>query len=275
MIKSNQMYINQKYNGLFKNSVIETNIDHNEAIKVFGKIDKSSRQYTLINFDTHSDIYIDKSIQTDTIANWVSYMILNYNLQGYFWVLPDFIKQNEDYKQVFAKKSTLGEMALMFFDDRNEDSSALYTTQLYINREKNELLSKNKINHINNKCRDFNMPILVDTSSLQSINVTRCFADELPDYSNKKVILSVDADYFCNTGFDTIDRINNNNITESELIENFEKFLDMLYDKNIRADFISLTLSPIYTPEKYRDIITEFYGTIQKLGLANIPRGTA
>ena len=58
-------------NKIFKNSYIEINTNHNEALKVFENYIKKSGKHVslLVNFDTHSDIYVNIKNQSLILKN--------------------------------------------------------------------------------------------------------------------------------------------------------------------------------------------------------------
>jgi len=52
-------------------------------------------------------------------------------------------------------------------------------------------------------------------------------------------------------------------ISEKDLQKEFEIFIDALYDNNIKINVVSLTVSPAFFPEKYKQKLKNFYNTIK------------
>ena len=110
----------------------------------------------------------------------------------------------------------------------------------------------------------FNMPdIEKQLTSLIPIDINILTISNLDILSGKEILLSIDADYFCNTGFDTTYRVNNKYITEKELTENINLFLDKLSENEINPIAVSLTYSPVYIQRKYYKNIEQFFNLVK------------
>lgn len=253
-------------NKIFKNSYIEINTNHNEALNVFENYIKKSGKYIplLVNFDTHSDIYVNLKINTATIANWVNFCFKNLGIDRFYWIIPDFINKNSQSKEIYEKQENLLIGAMHGFDNIKLNLDKVTTQKLLFNPNTAELISKCKLNNINKKCRLFNMPdIEKKLTYLIPIDINILTISSLDILKGKEILLSVDADYFCNSGFDTNNRINNRNITEEELVNNMNHFLEKLEVNEINPIAVSLTYSPIYLPIKYYKKIEQFFNEIK------------
>ena len=256
-------------NKIFKNSYIEINTNHNEALNVFENYIKKSGEYipALINFDTHSDVYINIKNGTATIANWVNFCFNTYKVTEFYWIIPNYITQNAEYKNIYQQKTNLNSGAFRSFDNIDLDLDNITKEQLLFDNNTNELISITKLESINKKCKMFNMPdIEKQLTHLIPIDINILTLSNLNKLKGKEVLLSVDADYFCNSGFDTTNRINNKDITENELTDNINLFLEKLSENEIIPIAVSLTYSPIYIQKKYYKNIEQFFNAIKEAG---------
>ena len=256
-------------NKIFKNSYIEINTNHNEALNVFENYIKKNgkRIPLLVNFDTHSDVYINKKNYIATIANWVNFCFKNFGVTEFYWIIPNYIIENSEYRKTYQQKTNLRIGPLRCFENIDLDLNKVTKQQFLFDKNTNELISINKLALINKKCKIFNMPdIEKQLTSLISIDINILTISNLDILSGKEILLSIDADYFCNSGFDTADRINNKYITEKELTENINLFLDKLSENEINPCAVSLTYSPIYIQKKYYQNIEQFFNLVKNSG---------
>ena len=197
---------------IFKNSHIEINTNHNEALNVFENYIKKSGKHIplLVNFDTHSDLYINIKNDIVTIANWVNFCFKNFKVTEFYWIMPNYILENSEYRKTYQKKTNSTSGPFRGFDNIDLDLNQVTKQQLLFDKNTNELISINKLALINKKCKMFNMPdIEKQLTSLIPIDINILTISNLDILSGKEILLSIDADYFCNSGFDTADRINN------------------------------------------------------------------
>lgn len=255
-----KMIMKNIYKELFKDSIIEININHNEALDVFSKI-KTQNDVLLVNFDSHSDFYLNYPIDRKNakIADWVNYCIRQFKVKEYYWVIPSFLPCDSYNGKIIDR--IFNSSPIVDIENIKEKNS-IYSQYLYYDISRFEFLTQNKIDYINNKCKNFDLQDIIESKNLIKTEVKKCYASNLPNFKNNNIWLSVDADYFCNTGFDTNFDRNNNWISEKELIESFNNFLEIIYIKDIKPTAVSLTLSPVYTPKQYENIIIEFYKEI-------------
>ena len=256
-------------NKIFKNSYIEINTNHNEALEVFENYIKKSepRIPLLVNFDTHSDVYINNKNNIATIANWVNFCFKNFGVTEFYWIIPNYIIENSEYRKIYEQKTNLINGPLHSFDNIDINLNTVTKEQLLYDNNTNELISINKLSLINKKCKMFNMPdIEKQLTHLIPIDINILTISNLNILSGKEILLSIDADYFCNSGFDTVDRINNKDITEEELTENINLLLDKLSESEVKPCAVSLTYSPIYIQKKYYKNIEHFFNAVKNAG---------
>ncbi|MCM1339354.1 MAG: hypothetical protein NC191_06760 [Muribaculaceae bacterium] len=252
--------------------IIDANMDHNQALDVSEYAKKQGFEIPsiLINFDTHSDIYVNRKISTKKgaqIEDWINEFVAKNNaVDTVYWVMPD--EEARDIKL----RADFGE----FKQDELIWGSPLYgnslkpnmidfllkplTVKSYTQNMKidsgtgimNEYVEDFKLNHLlfdkNKKYRD--------------IKVITCTAKTLPDFKDKKVFLSIDADYVSNSGFDTVNEFQIPRKTTKEMNRALHALMKTIDKKNIRPEIISLTISPEYLPKMHHNKIIDFYEKI-------------
>ena len=256
-------------NKIFKNAYIEINTNHNEALNVFENYIKKSGKHVplLINFDTHSDVYINRKNDIATIGNWVNFCFNIYKVTEFYWIIPNYIIANSEYSKTYKQKQNSQKGPLLGFDNIDLDLNKVTTQKLLFNPKTIELISKGKLNSINKKCKIFNMKNIEEQlTNLIPIDINILTISNLNILSGKEILLSIDADYFCNSGYDTTYRINNRYIKEEELTENINFFLDKLSESEINPCAVSLTYSPIYIQRKYYKNIEQFFSAVKNAG---------
>lgn len=76
-----------------------------------------------------------------------------------------------------------------------------------------------------------------------------------------KGILSIDADYTSNSGFDTVDDFKINK-TPTGISNTFYDIFKTIKDKNIKPEIISMSLSPQYLPKKDHEFVNNLFKEI-------------
>ncbi len=261
---------------LFKNSSIEVNENHDETFKVFDNYLKKTKNKIsrLVNFDTHSDLYQNYNLtgQSINIANWVNYCIKEFNLDEFYWIVPDYIYQNSLYRNVYQEKKDKNIINKPFinFDDEDIDLSKVNMRELYFNCKTGEIISPEIKNNLENNCRRFNMPSIFEKiPNLRKVRVYILTKQNIDILKGKEILLSVDADYFCNSGYDTKEEINNKYITKEDIINSFNDFTDTLIKAQIVIPSVSLIYSPIYILKNLRPEIENFYEIIKEVSNKN------
>lgn len=255
---------------LFSNSHTEINENHNEAFTAFNNYLKKTEKKIpiLVNFDTHSDLYQNyKFININkNIANWVNFCIKEFNLEEFYWIIPDYIAQNSVYRKKFQEKTNLNfNCPFKCFDDEKIDLKKVNMRELYFNNKTGEIITLLRENNLKKNCKLFNMPsVFEQIPDLRKIRIYILTKHNLDILKGKEVLLSIDADYFCNSGFDTLDNINNKFITQEELNNSFNEFIKTLLQADIAIPSVSLTYSPIYMPKNLRPEFEKFYNTIKE-----------
>ena len=228
--------------------VIDGNIDHNQALDVAEYAQKENIDIPkiLINFDTHSDIYVfDKMNFKDTdIYNWINEYVAMYpQADEIYWVMP--IEEVLDPKM--QKEFILG-------DTLNEDNSLYGNSKqtpdkVNPNVHKTPFIQYFKINIKNGWMEEVINPNEPLQPDFKMVKLITCTEETLPNFKNKKLFLSIDADYISNSGFDTTLGFTNNK-NPKEIKKVISKLLSTLRKKNIRPEIISMSMSPDYVPKE-------------------------
>ena len=207
--------------------IIENN---NQVLDVFNE--NKINNAVLIHLDTHSDLCYEENPEDfqEKIEDYINTLVSKKLVNKVYWVLPDWTKNKEVNYVFWGDQNIDGFIQLSCY---NIGPKVL---ELYIDQAGNIKFDKPD-----------------DISKYQQISFERILIDELPQIeSNQNVYLDLDLDYLGNTGFDTIAEANFNP-TEKELSNIIFKIFNVLDQKKIVPDYISLSRSPGYTPEE--DII--------------------
>jgi hypothetical protein len=247
---------------IFKNTYTEINTNHEEALDVFRNyLQNDGTPFSiLVNYDSHSDLYKNSILKHSNLANWVNFTFKDYGVTEYYWIIPNYIIKNEDFKKNFVCKKELNRGPLSVYNDLND----IYTEELLFNKESGKLIFLETLENINKKNEKFNLPKLTkENFNLTPITINFVPFDKLSVLNGKRFALSIDADAFCNNGFDTKECIYNIEISKEELIEEFNIFIKSLNDINVEIPVASLTRSPAYFPAKFEKEIYDFYNCIK------------
>ena len=239
--------------------LIDVNIHHNQALDAIELAKEKNIKVpdTIINFDTHSDIYVYQGIGQDGahIYDWLNeYFAKNKNADTLYWVMPEEETQMKNFDIIFKD-----------IDIKGVDMSLLG----------NSKKPKDKVNSKINET-PFIQDFLVDTKTsymeeiistkdedklknprYKKIKIITCTEKTLPNFKGKNVILSLDMDYISNSGFDTIENWSHNRDAK-EIDIALSKMIMTIKKKNIRPEIISITLSPQYVPKKDRQQLAYF-----------------
>lgn len=256
---------------IFKNSYTEINKNHNEAIDVFRHYKEKMGKCPniLVHFDTHSDVYLNSDVYFCNIANWVNFAVVEFEIKEIYWVIPNYILNNEKYKKIYEQEKILAVNNCMHgFDNKSCDLNSINKEEFLVNKTTKDFVSPKKITHIEEKCQNFRLQSIFDLNlGLRNLTVYILTANNISVLNDKEFLLSVDADYFCNSGFDTIENIKNSDISKEELNEEFKIFLKHLKEAQIRPVCTSLTLSAMYLPHKFSQEMIEFFSKIKEASL--------
>lgn len=254
----------QTTNELFNNlKIIDINEDHNQALDVFEYATKNNIKIpnTIINFDTHSDVYLYQKINKDEgaqIYNWLNEFFAKYpNANELYWVMPDKAAKYKPLQRIFKEKEKNNEIILYGNVSKDENlvnpniDTTPYIQYLYVDVNSGYVkeVPQNKSEILNTDPKKPKYKIF---------KVITCTRNTLKNFKNKNVILSIDGDYISNVGYDTPLKFKHNlSYLESKIA--IVRLLKTLHEKNIQPSIISLTISPLYVPDENIDIIYNFF----------------
>lgn len=237
--------------------LIDANLDHNQALDVIELAKEQDIEIpsTIINFDTHSDMYIFEEIDPKygaRVSNWLNIFFAKHpNANELYWVMPE----------AEATDSAMNEEFLL--GDKPNYPGSLYgntfPTSPKIEKDVNQQAYEQDflLNTNNGWMKEITNTNAEIKQGFKKIKVVTCTEKTLPDFKYKKVILSIDSDYISNSGFDTLAGFTNNR-TNSEINKAISKMLSTIKRKKIRPQIITLTLSPEYVPPEDREQLFDF-----------------
>lgn len=245
--------------------IIDANRDHNQALDVleYAETQNVPIPKIIINFDTHSDIYIEHEVSPKygpQIADWINVLFSNYqNIEELYWVMPiEEIDETEE-KVAFAIKNTEPAYFPLFGNTRKEPKyvnpfveKQPYIQYFSLDTEKGtmvEMVSSNPKTEYDN---------FKENSRFRKLKVITCTQESLPSFKDKNVILSIDGDYISNSGYDTGGNFENN-LNSKEIDAALTKMLKTIKSKNIHPEIISMTLSPHYVPDEDQEQMYNFF----------------
>lgn len=248
--------------------VIDANKDHNQALDVveYAKKQGINIPKTIINFDTHSDMYVYKKINPKYgahIYDWVNeFFAKNPEANEIYWVMPLEEALDKDIQDIFIEKDE--QFAFPILGNSQKETSEvnplvdktpyiqyfiLDTTNSYMT----EIVKKEDENKLKNQ----------KNKQYKKVKVITCTQNTLPDFKNKNVLLSIDIDYINNSGYDTANNFKTLK-TSSEIDRDINKLLNVIHKKHISPEIITLTLSPEYVPQENQPQMLDFFKTFIK-----------
>lgn len=246
--------------------IIDSNMDHNQALDVieYAKQQGVEIPKTIINFDTHSDVYlfspIDKRLGAQ-IYDWLNEVFAkNPNTDELYWVMPEEEATDPALQAMFkAKESTVIDIILYGNSQRNSDEvnpnvHKYPYIQYFVVDTKSGYIKE--IIDENDKFK--RLPLDPQNPNYKKIKIITCTESTLPDFKNKKVFLSIDADYISNSGYDTPLKFSNDK-NAYQIQAAVYKLIKTIHKKHIRPEIISLTLSPHYVPDEDIDTMLSFF----------------
>lgn len=228
---------------------------HNQMINFMDKFhDNESFPKILINFDLHSDVKVRKTCNVNGISNWVNHTFAKFGITDYYWVVPTHVLNDEKMtNELFNNTETVSSFMGNFTQTPYTDFSKPLKQSFLINT-KNNKISKESANYTEEEIQKI---LSEDKEKYKLINIYTCTAENLPDFLNDDVLVSVDGDYFSNNGYDTV----LDYTYEPEKIEDeFNQFIECLNKKNIFPIYMGLCLSGDYidkieSTENFYDVI--------------------
>lgn len=246
--------------------IIDANRDHNQAIDVVELAKKNNIKIPkiIINFDTHSDVYINHYIMPQygaQIADWINVLFIEFpEIEELYWVMPIEEISTISQKGTFVVKDLKDAASPLFGNTQKEPKYVNPNIDQipyiqYFKIDKNtgrmtEFISKNAKEEFD-KYNNF-------SKRYKKLKIITCTESSLPDFKNKNVILSIDGDYISNSGFDTGKDFKNNK-NPQEINKSLKKMLNTIKKCNINPEIITLTLSPYYVPDEDLNQILNFF----------------
>lgn len=254
--------------------LIDYNTDHNQALDVseYAKEKGLKIPKILINFDTHSDIFINFPVLSwpdeAAVENWINeYIAKNPDVDEIYWVMPE----EESYNIILQTQMAEDELKFIKLGvplyGNIIDKSFPLNKFLFGKINKKPFVQEFLIDPITGKMNEYikdnetSQSFIEPNTKYKKVKVMTCTAKSLPDFKNKDVFLSIDADYLSNSGFDTNENWKNDKTTP-EIKRAVYKLLKTINEKNIRASIISMSLSPQYLPQNDHQFITKFFNYI-------------
>lgn len=214
---------------------------HNQIVDFLDKFyDKEIFPKKLINFDLHSDVKIGRKHDDVKVANWVNFTFNRYGIDEYYWVVPKHVLNDEKMTEaLFHKKSRT--FSGNFTDTPYTDFSIPLKQDFYVDLSQNSIKTFEDLDE-----EQIQEEINKEPDNYKLITIYTCTEDNLPDFIEDEVIVTVDGDYFSNNGYDTK---NNYKYVPENIQQSFDSFIQTLSDKNIYPSYLALCLSNNYTED--------------------------
>nr|QGT49656.1 hypothetical protein Melaina855_0430 [uncultured Candidatus Melainabacteria bacterium] len=260
--------------------LIDLNTDHNQVLDVsqYAKKNKIKIPEVLVNFDTHSDIYLNYPVIKEGSAgveNWINEFIAkNPSVKEVYWVMPIEEARDLNLQTLFAENDLhlipRGKATPLYGNSMNQNIRWLHFVfnPLFKELFTQEFLIDTNTGLLNEIPQDEKLKkfLFNQNNQYKQIKIITCTEKTLPDLKDKKVFLSIDADYSSNSGFDTVEKfkfIKN----QKEIEQVFYSIFKTAKEKNLQPEIITLSLSPQYLPEKHHEFIAKiFYYILQISG---------
>ncbi|MBR1617632.1 hypothetical protein IJ670_05715, partial [bacterium] len=242
---------------VFKNLLFaDINQEHNQIGDVINEINRNYKMpKTIINFDSHSDMYGQHAFQDGTIfiADWVNWALAQENVEKMIWVIPEeSIKTNPSAKYLYFDYMPYHSHTLNGNFDHTQIPDYLGKTpfiqKIWIDRDNFLILPS-----LNNNKPQGNVKV---------VEFIMCTISSLPDLKNEDILLSLDGDYFHCSGYNTQGYISNMPI---DINKTFKDFIEALYSKNIRPKFLNCSISVRYVGYERNDELYGFFKYILKI----------
>ena len=250
--------------------LIDINTDHNQVLDVaeYMKANKIKMPSTLVNFDTHSDLVINMDILTfkeSNVENWINIIVAKYpEIKEIYWVMPYEEAKSRSLQIAFAENDLeyLLDPQVLYGNSTNPKIklSHFIFTPLTKKAFEQELLvdTTNGRTHENTTDENIQKIFGKDKSKLKKVKLITCTENTLPNLKDKDILLSIDADYIGNSGFDTIGGFNfiKDNINVNAVFYSIFKTLTM---KNANPRVVTLSLSPQYLPIENHEYVKHIF----------------
>jgi hypothetical protein len=256
-----------------KTKIIDINDDHNQALDVinYAKSNGINAPKILINFDTHSDIYINRRIigrLEAQVFDWVNvYIAQNPQVEKIYWVMPEEETKNTAIMYLFwenEERDLVNGFPFIGNCIKNFD----YLRWVFYPPHKKPYIQNMKIDPktavINEYVANYKLNNLLfpSGSTYKNIKIITCTTKTLPDFSGENVFLSIDADYLSNSGFDTVNDFKFKK-TSRQMDNALNQLFETIEQKNIQPEIISMTMSPQYLPKKHYQKVFDFFKKVE------------
>ena len=232
---------------------------HNQIINFLDKFYvKDNFPKILINFDLHSDVKMNTICPKNNVANWVNAIFRKYDIDEYYWVVPKHIFNNSTMvEEIFNNNTARHTFSGNYTNIEYKDFSIPLKQSFLIDFSEDKILTDS----IDLTEAEIQEKINTKPNNYKLITLYICTEDNLPDFIDDEVIVSVDGDYFSNNGFDTKADYE---YTPKNIQEHFDSFVECLSNKNIYPTYLGLCLSNNYigdlksTDEFYNILLENF-----------------
>ncbi len=249
-----------KVKSICKNlKLIDVNIHHNQALDAieFSKEKGIEIPDTIINFDTHSDIYVYQGIDEKGahIYDWLNeFLAKNKNATTLYWVMPEDETKMKDFDKIFKETDVKDEDMSLFGNSKKKPEKInpkISETPLV-----QEFLADTQTSYMEEIVSEKDEEKLNKTR-FKKVKIITCTEKTLPNFRGKNVILSIDMDYISNSGFDTLNGWKHN-YTSEQIEKAITNMLTTIRKKNIQPTIITISLSPFYVPKKDEEQLAYF-----------------
>lgn len=269
LLKKDDKNITSYIANVTKNAkIIDKNTDHNQALDVIEFAQKQGIKppSILINFDTHSDIYVNRKISSTKgaqIEDWINeYIAKNNNVNTVYWVMPKEEALNIFLRFDFGtfKEKDLTWGSPLLGNSLKPLNLRFLFIPLTFKAYKQETLINPEYAILNEYAKGYryNNIIFDKKTKFKKVTIITCTENTLPDFENKDVFLSIDADYISNSGFDTANDFVIKK-TPKGIEKTFSSIMKTLDKKHIRPSIISMTLSPEYLPAQHHAQVLDLF----------------
>ena len=275
-IKIDEKDFHQTIKNITKNTkLIYANTDDNQALDVadYAKSNNIKIPSILINFDTHSDIYLNHPVMIygqAGVESWINELVAkNPQLKEVYWVMPIEEARNPILQTLFAENDLhlLKDSTPLYGNCVDKDFNLLHFlfSPIYLKAFSQELWIEPKTGLMNEyiKGNTYSNMLIEKEKTYKSVKVITCTRNTLPNFKNKPVFLSIDADYTSNSGFDTIIDFKIKK-SQNRIYNTFYYIFKTIEEKQINPEIISLSLSPQYLPKKHHKYVLKIFENIIK-----------
>lgn len=239
-----------------RNAKVRISVHHDSAKFYFDDVNDFASRLVFINIDRHSDFHLNISNEALTPANWCNFVLLENELDSFYWVYPLDI--------VFDKSSNYPlDIGPLTLKNKSFIPQKPYIKRVYLDRINSEILSSKKIQTLKNNCMEFEIEYFYKNNNLKEVLLNISNLNTLPIFKSQQIFCSIDADYFSSNSFSPIYSF----INEKFLYQRISSFLKIVKKKKLQPNYLSLTYSPNYIlPSHYR-IISDFFNLLKKYSI--------